>query len=292
MTRFLYIWIVAAVPAVLGQGTAGRSAKEVTEPNLLDFEKLQLTDGVIEGLKDQRIPQLSLFYFGNTARGKVKTGSPAKCKTYSGDELWPTAGIWKLFDSLLGGSLIKTVPEASICYPEWGGYNAQKCDSTSLTWNNSTLRGDDPTSIRSILFQGMTCMPPNYTATFLRNSVQCSIGGFPEYTVNVSTVAQIQLAVNIARELGIRLVIKNTGHDFGAKSTGRGGLSLWTHYLKDWRFYDKYKSDSYTGPAFRFGAGIQAFEAFELAKARNVTVVGGEGKVTHPFFLAFAAHMD
>ncbi|KAM7196818.1 6-hydroxy-D-nicotine oxidase [Rhypophila sp. PSN 637] len=124
-------------------------------------------------------------------------------------------------------------------------------------------------------------MPPNYTALFLGNTVgSCTVGGFPSYSINVSSVAQVQLAVNIARELDLRLVIKNTGHDFGGKSTGMGGLSLWTHYMKDWRFYDKYQAvdGSYSGPAFRLGAGIQAFEAFELAKAKNVTVVGGEGK--------------
>lgn len=32
-------------------------------------------------------------------------------------------------------------------------------------------------------------------------------------SLQVSTVAQIQLAVNFARNSGIRLVIKNTGHD-------------------------------------------------------------------------------
>ena len=282
MARFIHICILASLPAVLTQGSTGKAVEVISKPNLLDFEKLQLTDKVIAGLKDQKISDLDLFSFGKPTPSKIKTGQQPKCKTYPGDELWPTDGIWKLFDFLLGGSLIKTVPEASICYPEWGKYNAQQCASTTLTWNNSTLRGWDPTSIRSILFQGMTCMPPNYTAAFLGNSVKCSVGGFPEYTVNVSTVAQIQLAVNIARELDIRLVIKNTGHDFGAKSTGKGGLSLWTHYLKDWRFYEKYKSDSYTGPAFRLGAGIQAFEAFELAKAKNVTVVGGEGKVRFP----------
>ena len=43
---------------------------------------------------------------------------------------------------------------------------------------------------------------------------QCTLGGFPEYVVNVSTAAQVQLAVNFARNLNIRLVIKNTGHEY------------------------------------------------------------------------------
>lgn len=42
---------------------------------------------------------------------------------------------------------------------------------------------------------------------------QCTLGGFPNYAINVSTAAQVQLAVNFARNLNIRLTIKNTGHE-------------------------------------------------------------------------------
>jgi len=134
-------------------------------------------------------------------------------------------------------------------------------------------------------------MPPEYTARFLGNSINCTVGGFPEYSVNVSTVAQIQLAVNIARELNLRLVIKNTGHDFGAKSTGKGGLNVWTHYLKETRFYKEYKDEAggYSGPAFKLGAGVQVVDANKVAKENGVTLVGGEGKVRilSFFFLSF-----
>lgn len=45
-------------------------------------------------------------------------------------------------------------------------------------------------------------------------AIQCTLGGFPEYVVNVTSAAQVQLAVNFARNLNIRLVIKNTGHEY------------------------------------------------------------------------------
>ena len=41
----------------------------------------------------------------------------------------------------------------------------------------------------------------------------CTLGAYPEYAVNVSSVAQVQLTVNFVRNLNIRLVIKNTGHE-------------------------------------------------------------------------------
>lgn len=120
-------------------------------------------------------------------------------------------------------------------------------------------------------------MPPAIGSTVL-STTSCTVGGYPEYSVAVQNVAQVQLAVNLARNLNIRLVIKNTGHDFGAKSTGAGSVSIWTHNLKNIRFYSNYSEGSYNGPAFKFGAGVQAFEVYEAAQQYGVTVVGGEGQ--------------
>jgi hypothetical protein len=130
----------------------------------------------------------------------------------------------------------------------------------------------DPASIMLPLYEGRTCMPPgfNYTDT-------CEIGGYPTYVVNVTNVAQIQLAVNFARNLNLRLVVKNTGHDFNGKAAGKGALSIWTHWLKDKAFYPQYKAaNGYVGPAIKIGSGVQVWEAYEYAKANGVTVIGGE----------------
>ncbi|KKY39953.1 putative fad-dependent isoamyl alcohol [Diaporthe ampelina] len=39
--------------------------------------------------------------------------------------------------------------------------------------------------------------------------------------------------IKFAKDNNIRLVIKNTGHDFAGKSTGAGSLSLWTHNMNE-----------------------------------------------------------
>lgn len=140
---------------------------------------------------------------------------------------------------------------------------------------NASLRTEDPTAINAVLFEGATCLPPNIAL-----SDSCTLGGYPSYSVAATTVAQIQLAVNLARNLNLRLVIKNTGHDFGAKSTGAGALSIWTHKLKSIKFMQNYADSTYRGPAIKFGAGVQAYEAYAAAKQYGVTVVGGEGQVS------------
>jgi hypothetical protein len=109
----------------------------------------------------------------------------------------------------------------------------------------------------------------------------CTLGGFPSYVVNATNVAQIQLAVNFARNANLRLVIKNKGHDFNAKSTGGGGLSIYTNYFRDIRFISNAKIGHYSGPAFKVGTGVEVGTLYKEADKRNLAIVGGIGRVSH-----------
>jgi hypothetical protein len=60
--------------------------------------------------------------------------------------------------------------------------------------------------------------------------------------------------------VGLTIFCRNTGHDFIAKSTGRGALSVWTHHLKGIEFIDDYTMGEYRGPAARIGAALEAWE--------------------------------
>lgn len=117
---------------------------------------------------------------------------------------------------------------------------------------------------------GLTCQP-----SFLFDTEGCTQGGYPSYTVKASNVAQIQLAVNFARNTGIRFVIMNTGHDFLGKSSGAGSLSVWMHEMKDLEFIPAYTSSSYSGAAIKAGAGVQGFELYDFAYQNEVTTNGG-----------------
>ncbi|KAF5862399.1 hypothetical protein ETB97_011673 [Aspergillus alliaceus] len=89
------------------------------------------------------------------------------------------------------------------------------------------------------------------------SSATCTVGGHSRTAVNVSSVAQIQLAVNFSRNTGIRLVVKNTGYIFNGKSTGAGALGIWT---------------------LKMGVGVQASEIYAMAKELGFTAVGCESK--------------
>lgn len=95
-------------------------------------------------------------------------------------------------------------------------------------------------------------------------------------------VAQIQLAVNFARNQNLRLVVKNSGHDFNSKNTGAGALSIWTHFLDDIEYLgENYTStNGYTGPAFKIGAGVSMEQIYEAANTHGMMVVGGIARVS------------
>ncbi|TEA22392.1 FAD-linked oxidoreductase ZEB1 [Colletotrichum sidae] len=245
-----------------------------TSAGLSDKEKIQLTDAVLANLTALQLSNISLFGFEDDSSVE-KRSIFGRCKTYPGDLLYPIGLVWDIFDLLLGGVLTKTVPEASVCYDDFGNYDKAKCDFLTTNWvNGSHYHTEHPTAINAVLFEGLNCMPPTINA----GETNCKVGGLPSYVVEANTVAHVQLAINFARNLNLRLVVKNTGHDFGAKSTGAGSLSIWTHKFDDITFLEDYQQDSYSGPAFKLGAGVRAFEVYEAANKYGVTAVGGEGQ--------------
>lgn len=123
-------------------------------------------------------------------------------------------------------------------------------------------------------------MPP----TLGRTGADCTLGGLPSYVVKVTNVAQIQLAFNFARHLNLRVSVKNKGHDFNAKSVGAGSLSIWTHFLDTIQYLGPtFTSGSYTGPAFKIGAGVETMKVYEAADALDLVIVGGIARVSPSF---------
>lgn len=102
----------------------------------------------------------------------------------------------------------------------------------------------------------------------------------PSYIVNVTNVAQIQLAFNFARSFNLRLSVKNKGHDFNAKNVGAGSLSIWTHYLNEVQYLgSQFTLGSYKGPALKIGAGVEVLQVYEYADNLGLEVVGGIARV-------------
>ncbi|KAF2796591.1 isoamyl alcohol oxidase-like protein [Melanomma pulvis-pyrius CBS 109.77] len=193
------------------------------------------------------------------------------CKVYPGDKNWPSDSEWSALNKTVGGALIKPVPRAAVCHSNWPQYyDPAKCTDLMANYNNHERRVADPTDLIYVYFQGLSCLPSTDPTT------PCTTGGDPSYVVNVTTPEQISTVIKFAAKKKIRLIIKNTGHDTGGKSTGEGSLSIWTHNMKTIQWLPKYTTKYYTGPALKVGAGVSLDEFYQAADNHDVTVVGGE----------------
>ncbi|KAF2121183.1 hypothetical protein BDV96DRAFT_484134 [Lophiotrema nucula] len=237
---------------------------------LFAYERKQLTREYVESLPEE---DARLFAFdGQFAAAPNKTST--RCRYGPDDGKWPSEKAWTKLARQLSSvdALIKAVPQASVCYGDTK--NDAQCTALTANWTNSYSHIDDPTEILSPIYQGLTCTPPQ-----IYNSGNCTLGGYPSYVIKAKNVLDLQLGINFARNDGVRLVVKNTGHDFAGKSAGAGALSLWTHGLKDMQFFDNYVDESgYKGPAIKAGAGVQAFELYKFANDHGVVAVAGEGQ--------------
>ncbi|KAI1768641.1 FAD-binding domain-containing protein [Hypoxylon sp. FL1150] len=219
-----------------------------------------------EVLTDADIGNFSAIGFGDASTAAPLEG----CRASPGTAEWPLAQEWAQLNSSLGGALIPAVPPASVCY-DGPSKDQAACNILlfNATFNNYYI--NNPVNVFSEWPEGDTC--------HLRPAAgeNCTQGGFPTYVVNATSVKQIQMAVNFARNKNLRLVIKNTGHDLIGRSTGAGSLSIWTHWLKDFEFVPEYKVGEYSGRAARVGSGIESWEMFAHMAANNMTVLVAGG---------------
>ena len=89
----------------------------------------------------------------------------------------------------------------------------------------------------------------------------------------------IKAGIDFARQNNIRLVIRNTGHDFIGRSTGAGSLIINTHSFQEITWINSYAGPgSYSGPAVKIAAGVQGKALLAAGHAQNPpkAVVTGE----------------
>ncbi|KAI1080908.1 hypothetical protein F5B20DRAFT_588868 [Whalleya microplaca] len=193
-----------------------------------------------------------------------------KCRCFPGDACWPTLAEWSSFNATVGGRLIATTPIAASCHQSnLANYDAQACQALRDVWWFPGTHLATSSSPMAPFWANASCDP------FTAPTDQCVVGSYVQYAVKAANIADYQATLAFAAAKNIRLVIRNTGHDYFGKSTGAGGLALWTHFLKDTEIIDSYESTAYTGKALKLGAGIEALDAYQAADEAGVAIVAG-----------------
>ncbi|ESK88031.1 fad binding domain-containing protein [Moniliophthora roreri MCA 2997] len=132
------------------------------------------------------------------------------------------------------------------------------------------------TNFQSFIFPNGTI-----SACYLNASLgaPCEQGSIPPIGIDARSVEDVQAGVRFAAEHNLRLVIKNTGHDYLGRSTGRNSFMIWTHHLKNITYDDAFvpvnSTSSETYKALTLGAGVQWHEAYDAAEQNGRVVVGG-----------------
>jgi len=194
----------------------------------------------------------------------------ASCRCFPGDKCWPTSDEWVAFNRTINGKLIATIPIASIChYDILAAYDPEGCQLLRDNWLIPETHYTSSSSIMAQFFANNSCDP------FSEPSAQCVLGTYVQYAVNATGKEDYQKTMAFATRKNIRLVIRNTGHDYFGKSTGAGALALWTHHLTDIDFV-QHHSENYKGAAVKLGAGVQVMDALTAAHTQGLVIAGGQ----------------
>ncbi|KAG0213949.1 hypothetical protein BGX28_003127 [Mortierella sp. GBA30] len=198
----------------------------------------------------------------------------SKCRCQPTEPCWPSNASWSKLKDKVEGRLITTTPAAYECRDPH--FNSVKCDEIKTMYYKDLWRQQQPGAMRHVnweVFEGQGCLGFSQTAS-------CSQGAVPLYTVNATSIEDVKNSIRFASTHNIRLVIKNTGHDYLGRSIGASSLNLWVYYMKDIAFNDNFvpegAADGTIGSgAIILGSGVLWKDAYKAADEHNVIVVGG-----------------
>jgi len=181
-------------------------------------------------------------------------------------------------NTTVGGALQLALPPGAVCHNTVSNlsvstYNAAACAEVKANWINEQYLTDHLIANLWPLYTNNTCLPTDDPSS------PCTRGFYGNYVIVATRKEQIKAGVDFARAHNLRLIIRNTGHDFMGRSTGYGSLIINTHSFKEVSFTSKYTGPgSWTGSAATVGAGVQGRELYRQAFAQSpkVVIVGGE----------------
>ncbi|KAI0360734.1 FAD-binding domain-containing protein [Trametes cingulata] len=200
-----------------------------------------------------------------------------------GDSCWPSADDFAQLSSELSGPLIQPHPLAQPCYLNFSSEDTHACSDVLEHWEDGWWRSGHPGAMQAPNFETYVTVDDDVQACFLNPSLakgQCEQGSVPVVGVEARSVADIQAAVRFTGKHNLRLVVKNTGHDFFGRSSGKGSFMIWTHHLKNITMHDSFRplgapADEVYEHALTVGAGVQWDEAYAAADAAGRMIVGG-----------------
>ncbi|TPX15357.1 uncharacterized protein E0L32_004634 [Thyridium curvatum] len=199
---------------------------------------------------------------------------------------------WEKLNGTVGGRLHALEPLALPCFSVYKNNpvapDAAACAAVQAGYTKPGFRTDIAGAFMNNQVEECAsnpvdqCLLDNKTPTdplAFADGASCNQGNLPDYYVEVATPADVQAALAFSEKTGTRLSIKNTGHDYLARSSGKGTLMLWTRKLQGLSYDAAFVPEGCSGEkpvqAITTGAGVNFDQAYAFADEHNVTLLGG-----------------
>jgi len=124
---------ILLISAVLGTSASAETVSATSDAGtpLFDWETKNLTPEYLARLEEKDLIRQHASLFKMDDSGVERYLPPSGfCKSFPGNDLWPSSDAWKAFGLALGdGALIETIPIGAVCYQGLGAYDKEECDA-------------------------------------------------------------------------------------------------------------------------------------------------------------------
>lgn len=151
------------------------------------------------------MPLITGLLTGLLSSPTLATASTPACRCIPGDSCWPNTKHWESLNATVHGNLIRTVPVGHVCHDPT--YDAVQCDAVKAKWDDPFWKTSIAEAIMTPSFANNSCNP------FSNREIVCDIGGYAQYTINITKPDDVASGLAFAHRNNIRLVVKNTGHE-------------------------------------------------------------------------------
>lgn len=221
----------------------------------------------------------------DSSRQPSVLNTPIISSNYScipGQACWPSENQWAAFNQSIDGNLRITVPWASSCYADPSG---MQCRHVKHDYMDGVARTAQYGAMEFLDWEicGQSHCYLDSIHPSSPTSGKCGLGRLSTYHVDAHTAGDISRTLAFVHEHGIRVSIKNTGHDYFGRSSAANSLGIWTHHMKDTKYHKTFQprgcKTQYENIG-EIGAGVQAQEAWEYFETLDMLVtVGAVGSV-------------
>jgi hypothetical protein len=195
------------------------------------------------------------------------------------------------FNATVGGHVQPLTPFSLPCFSSYNGNPVARDDAAcaviQANYSDPWLRTNSPSGYMNNQDEMWASDPTDQclldssdpTDPLAYADADCRQGNLPSHYLEVQSPRDVIEAFKFSNCSGKQLVIKNSGHDYLTRSSGRDTLSLWTRNLRSMHYSPSFTPSGSKNTArynaITVGAGVNFDEAYAFAQEHSVTILGG-----------------